>query len=88
MENIGTILTFAVFGTIFNAIAIGFTLYAAFALGWMPGLDDEEGDLGAREFLLFGSIMSAVDPVTVIAVFNEIHVHAVLYERVEIVANL
>ena len=43
MENIGTILTFAVAGTIFNAIAIGFTLYAAFVLGWMPGLDDEEG---------------------------------------------
>lgn len=79
LENIGTILTFAVFGTIFNAIMIGFTLYAAFSLGWMPGLDNEEGDLGAREFLLFGSIMSAVDPVTVIAVFNEIHVHAVLY---------
>ncbi len=101
LENIGTILTFAVFGTIFNAIMIGFTLYAAFSLGWMPGLDNEEGgilrtlffhkkhfqDLGAREFLLFGSIMSAVDPVTVIAVFNEIHVHAVLYERVKFITS-
>ena len=44
-------------------------------------------DLGAREFLLFGSIMSAVDPVTVIAVFNEIHVHAVLYERAKFITS-
>jgi NhaP-type Na+/H+ or K+/H+ antiporter len=29
--------------------------------------------------MLFGSIMSAIDPVTVIAVFEEIHVNSVLY---------
>ena len=31
------------------------------------------------ECLLFGSIISAVDPVAVIAVFEEIHVNIVLY---------
>jgi hypothetical protein len=50
LQNIGTILTFAVFGTIFNAIMIGFTLYAAFVLGWMPGLDDEEGGISRTLF--------------------------------------
>ena len=35
--------------------------------------------LGLMECLLFGSIISAVDPVAVIAVFEEIHVNIVLY---------
>ena len=34
---------------------------------------------GLMECLLFGSIISAVDPVAVIAVFEEIHVNIVLY---------
>ena len=41
----------------------------------------EEKNLTSVEFLLFGSIMSAVDPVTVIAVFQEVHVHDTLYIR-------
>ena len=46
----------------------------------MPGLDDaHESKLGILECLLFGSIISAVDPVAVIAVFEEIHVNLVLY---------
>ena len=41
----------------------------------------EAKNLTSVEFLLFGSIMSAVDPVTVIAVFQEVHVHDTLYIR-------
>ena len=41
----------------------------------------ENNNLTSVEFLLFGSIMSAVDPVTVIAVFQEVHVHDTLYIR-------
>ena len=35
-------------------------------------------DLSMVECLLFGAIISAVDPVAVIAVFEEIHVHKTL----------
>ena len=46
----------------------------------MPGLNEvHEQELGLMECLLFGSIISAVDPVAVIAVFEEIHVNIVLY---------
>lgn len=36
-------------------------------------------DIESQKCLLFGSIISAVDPVTVIAVFEEINVNTVLY---------
>lgn len=39
-NNIGTILTYAVIGTLFNAFAIGLTLYGAYRVGAFPGIDD------------------------------------------------
>jgi len=79
-NNIGTILTYAVVGTLFNSFATGASLYGVYKAGLMPGLDDaHESKLGILECLLFGSIISAVDPVAVIAVFEEIHVNLVLY---------
>ncbi|XP_076810674.1 sodium/hydrogen exchanger 3-like isoform X2 [Clavelina lepadiformis] len=78
LENLGTILTYAIIGTIFNALAIGGSLYGVYQAGWMPGLD-EFGKLDILHCLLFGSIISAVDPVAVISVFEEIHVNTILY---------
>ena len=40
---------------------------------------DSVGPLNILHCLLFGSIISAVDPVAVISVFEEIHVNTVLY---------
>ncbi|XP_057195565.1 sodium/hydrogen exchanger 1 [Triplophysa rosa] len=73
-ENLGTILMFAVVGTLWNAFFIGGALY---------GVCQLEGDyLGKVELLsclLFGSVVSAVDPVAVLAVFEEIHINELLH---------
>lgn len=73
-ENMGTILVFAVVGTLWNAFFIG---------GMMYGVCRIEGaKLGSVDLLsclLFGSIISAVDPVAVLAVFEEIHINELLH---------
>ncbi|XP_076862740.1 Na(+)/H(+) exchanger beta-like [Brachyhypopomus gauderio] len=73
-ENIGSILVFAVVGTIWNSFLIGLVLYG---VCWMEGEKLAGVDLLAC--LLFGSIASAVDPVAVLAVFEEIHVNELLH---------
>ncbi|KAE8282265.1 Na(+)/H(+) exchanger beta Beta-NHE Na(+)/H(+) antiporter [Larimichthys crocea] len=73
-ENMGTILVFAVVGTLWNAFFIG---------GMMYGVCQIEGaklaDVDLLSCLLFGSIISAVDPVAVLAVFEEIHINELLH---------
>ncbi|KAG7273592.1 hypothetical protein CRUP_019838 [Coryphaenoides rupestris] len=74
IENVGTILVFAVVGTLWNAFFIGGVMYGVCRL--------EGGQLEGVELLsclLFGSIVSAVDPVAVLAVFEEIHINELLY---------
>ena len=75
-DNIGTILTYALVGTFFNAMAIGGSIFAVVKYGLVPGFEEE---ISLIHCLLFGSIVSAVDPVAVIAVFDEIHVNMTLY---------
>ena len=71
---LGTILLMAVVGTIFNAMTIGAALYGCGYLGAF-GHDPP----GILETFLFSSLISAVDPVAVLAVFEEIHVDEILY---------
>nr|XP_011753823.1 sodium/hydrogen exchanger 4 isoform X3 [Macaca nemestrina] len=73
-ENIGSILWWAVLGALINALGIGLSLYficqvKAFGLG----------DVNLLQNLLFGSLISAVDPVAVLAVFEEARVNEQLY---------
>ncbi|XP_012875194.1 PREDICTED: sodium/hydrogen exchanger 2 [Dipodomys ordii] len=73
-ENIGTIFWYAVVGTLWNSIGIGVSLFGicqieAFGLS----------DITLLQNLLFGSLISAVDPVAVLAVFENIHVNEQLY---------
>uniref|UniRef100_A0A8C5EL64 Sodium/hydrogen exchanger n=1 Tax=Gouania willdenowi TaxID=441366 RepID=A0A8C5EL64_GOUWI len=74
MENVGTILMFAVVGTLWNAFFIGGLLYAVCQI--QPS---ELNQLELLHCLLFGSIISAVDPVAVLAVFEEIHINELLH---------
>ncbi|KAG9337158.1 hypothetical protein JZ751_029749 [Albula glossodonta] len=73
-ENVGTILMFAVVGTLWTAFFVGGLL---FAVCQIEGTDLSRVDLLAC--LLFGSIISAVDPVAVLAVFEEIHINELLH---------
>ena len=69
-ENIGSILWWAGLGALINAFGIGLSLYLicqvqAFGLS----------DVNLLQNLLFGSLISAVDPVAVLAVFEEARVN-------------
>lgn len=71
-DNIGTILLMAVAGTIFNTVSIALSLYAC---GWLGFF----GPVPLLHVFLFSSLISAVDPVAVLSVFEEIHVNEILY---------
>lgn len=73
-ENMGTILVFAVVGTLWNAFFIGGMIYAVCQI---EGAQLASVDL--LSCLLFGTIVSAVDPVAVLAVFEEIHINELLH---------
>ncbi|NWY64812.1 SL9A5 protein, partial [Erithacus rubecula] len=74
-DNIGAILTYAVVGTLWNSFATGTALWGLHRAGLMdPGVE-----AGLMDFLLFGSLISAVDPVAVLAVFEEVHVNETLF---------
>ncbi|NXU78629.1 SL9A5 protein, partial [Oreotrochilus melanogaster] len=72
-DNIGAILTYAVVGTLWNSFTTGFALWGLHRAGLM-GVE-----AGLMDFLLFGSLISAVDPVAVLAVFEEVHVNETLF---------
>ncbi|KAK9887130.1 hypothetical protein WA026_020576 [Henosepilachna vigintioctopunctata] len=72
-DHLGTILLFAVIGTIFNTLTIGASLWAVGLTGLYAC------DTPLLDMFLFGSLISAVDPVAVLAVFEEIHVNEILY---------
>lgn len=77
MENLGTILMFAVVGTLWNAFFIGGLLYAVCQIN--PSNLSTLHSLELLPCLLFGAIISAVDPVAVLAVFEEIHINELLH---------
>ncbi|XP_022704171.1 sodium/hydrogen exchanger 3-like isoform X2 [Varroa jacobsoni] len=73
-DNLGTILMYAVVATVWNALTVGLC-------HWGVGLTEFYGPtpIGILECFLFASIIAAVDPVAVLAVFEEIHVNDLLY---------
>ncbi|XP_013359352.1 PREDICTED: sodium/hydrogen exchanger 5 isoform X3 [Chinchilla lanigera] len=74
-DNLGAILTYAVVGTLWNAFTTGAALWGL----RQAGLVASRVQAGLLDFLLFGSLISAVDPVAVLAVFEEVHVNETLF---------
>ncbi|XP_054435033.1 sodium/hydrogen exchanger 5 isoform X2 [Pteronotus mesoamericanus] len=74
-DNLGAILTYAVVGTLWNTFTTGAALWGL----QRAGLVAPRVQAGLLDFLLFGSLISAVDPVAVLAVFEEVHVNETLF---------
>ncbi|KAI4571749.1 hypothetical protein MJG53_013855 [Ovis ammon polii x Ovis aries] len=85
-DNLGAILTYAVVGTLWNAFTTGAALWglqqAGLAIQYLTVCCPSKAprvQAGLLDFLLFGSLISAVDPVAVLAVFEEVHVNETLF---------
>ena len=94
LSNLGSVLIFAVAGTLFNVFTIGYGLYIVNfigAIGQFPAVEIStimnetmtqtalRDNLTAVECLTFSSLISAVDPVAVLAIFEDIGVNRGLY---------
>nr|AXV43384.1 sodium/hydrogen exchanger 9 [Lateolabrax maculatus] len=71
--NLGSVLTFAFLGTIISCVTIGACVYGFTRLMVLLGLA-ADGDFFLTDCLLFGAIMSATDPVSVLGLLSELRV--------------
>uniref|UniRef100_A0A674AZ78 Sodium/hydrogen exchanger n=1 Tax=Salmo trutta TaxID=8032 RepID=A0A674AZ78_SALTR len=76
-RNMGSILAYAFLGTVISCFIIGLLMYGCVTL--MKQVGQLNGDFFFTDCLLFGAIVSATDPVTVLAIFNELQVDVDLY---------
>ena len=74
-DNLGTILIFAIVGTLINTFLIGFSLwgFSKEGTGTIPF------QLDLLHCLTFAALISAVDPLAVLAVFEDMHINEVLH---------
>jgi len=70
-QNIGSIMVFAIFGTVISALVVGGGVY-------LLGLADVVYKLNFIQSFAFGSLISAVDPVATLAIFQALDVEPVL----------
>ncbi|RTG83507.1 solute carrier family 9 (sodium/hydrogen exchanger), member 6/7 [Schistosoma bovis] len=76
-KNIGAVLTYAFGGTLLSALVVGTICY-----GFTRGITSLSQTLRLSDCLLFGAIISATDPVTVLAIFSDLKVDVNLYALV------
>jgi sodium/hydrogen exchanger 8 len=69
---LGSILAFAVFGTLVSSLAVGTIIYYA-------GIAGFSAPLPLSHALAFGSLISSVDPVATLAIFNSVNLSSTLY---------
>eukprot|EP00727_Mastigamoeba_balamuthi_P012253 m51a1_g7650 putative sodium hydrogen exchanger variant 1 (618) ;mRNA; f:385771-388218 len=72
VQNIGSILVFAVLGTIMCAVLFG-------VLVWLLGRYGHTGSSDVVECLLFGSLISSTDTVATISILLDLNVQPLLY---------
>ncbi|XP_042207283.1 sodium/hydrogen exchanger 9-like isoform X2 [Homarus americanus] len=73
-KNLGAIFTFAFIGTTISTFVVGGLVYGFL---WLFG-----STITFIDCLLFGALISATDPVTVLAIFSDLHVDVNLYALV------
>ncbi|XP_061895265.1 sodium/hydrogen exchanger 7 [Entelurus aequoreus] len=76
-RNLGSILTYAFLGTAVSCFVIGNLMYGVVKV--MQVLGQLSDKFYYTDCLFFGAIISATDPVTVLAIFNELHADGDLY---------
>ncbi|XP_012873506.1 PREDICTED: sodium/hydrogen exchanger 6 [Dipodomys ordii] len=76
-RNLGSILAYAFLGTAISCFVIGSIMYGCVMLMKVTG--QLARDFYFTDCLLFGAIVSATDPVTVLAIFHELQVDVELY---------
>ncbi|XP_070842025.1 sodium/hydrogen exchanger 9-like [Chaetodon trifascialis] len=82
IENFGSVLTFAFLGTMISCVTVGACVYGFTRLMVLLGRA-ADGDFFLTDCLLFGAIISATDPVSVLGLLSDLHVdldlHALLF---------
>lgn len=76
-KNLGAIFTFAFIGTTITAFVTGSLIW-----GFIQIFPYLAKDFSFLDTLYFGAVISATDPVTVLAIFSELHVDVNLYALV------
>ncbi|CDS43611.1 sodium:hydrogen exchanger 2 nhe2 [Echinococcus multilocularis] len=79
LDYLGSILIYAVVGTVLNFLIIGPLMYGLDVAGAMGS---KSVDITFNAYLLFASLIVAVDPVAVLAIFQDIGVEPGLYYMV------
>ncbi|RWS17010.1 sodium/hydrogen exchanger 7-like protein [Dinothrombium tinctorium] len=74
-RNLGAIMTYAFIGTTISCFVVALVVYALMVM--LPSYN-----FNFTDCLYFGAIISATDPVTVLAIFNDLHVDVTLYALV------
>uniref|UniRef100_A0A8C3Q4D9 Sodium/hydrogen exchanger n=1 Tax=Geospiza parvula TaxID=87175 RepID=A0A8C3Q4D9_GEOPR len=77
-RNLGSILTYAFLGTAISCVVIGLIMYG-FVKAMVHIGQLKQWEFHFTDCLFFGSLMSATDPVTVLAIFHELNVDTDLY---------
>lgn len=71
-QNFTSILTFAIIGTFISTLLVGMSLYMIGQMQWTI-------ELSLAECLTFGALISATDPVSTLAIFQQLRVDPQLF---------